>query len=195
MNITAVVLSPEPIDKYIPDSLRDVGCKVLNHVSKFNDCAGLTAARATAAYQVTTEHLLFLDWDDDLPDDICDILRECLLLGGPLVYTDELVRDRKRGTYLRQGRPYTEEEFINNPFLIHHLAVCKTQAVRDALLVVPKGMYAFEMMVYFQIAKFGAKYLPRIGYHWNRSTAGMSHDPSCIIGVSQSVAWARRNRD
>lgn len=190
MNCTAVVLSAEPR----PEPVLPTGCKYLNFVSKFSDCAGITNARAEAVKLVDTPWMFFLDDDDQLPVGIDKILDEAYHSGVPLVYTDEYVIDTRRGSYVRKAEPYSEIGFIDNPFMVHHLAVCDTAAIRKAAQVIPRGMYSFETAAYFVVAKQGALYIPKVGYIWHRSVNGMSHDPSCIIGVVQSAAWANRHR-
>jgi len=182
MDVSAVILSAEPVTRAI------AGVEVVPFVSQFRDAAGLLDARLASLRAVRTRWFFWLDDDDELPEDYADVLRECCAVGTPLAYTDELVAGR-----VRKSEPYSQQAFIRNPLLIHHLAVCETTAARRAATLIPRGTYAVENLLFFQVAKQGATYVPRVGYVWNRDSRGLHRHPSLLIGQVQSASWAARH--
>lgn len=184
LDISAVVLSSRTVTLRIP------GVTVLPYVSSFTDATGLFEARMAALRCITTKWFFFLDDDDELPSDYLSVLDECVSAGTVLAYTNEMV-----GTTLRKSRPYTQQRFINDPLLIHHLAVCDTKAARQAAQRIPRGCYMVENLLFFQVAKQGATYIDRVGYIWNKKNSGLHKHPSLLIGQVQSSTWAARNRE
>lgn len=182
-DITAVILSPRPLQRVIP------GVATLVHVSRFNDATGLLEARMAALAQVRTPWFFFLDDDDALPANYLDILRRCVLANTPLVYTNEMINDT-----LRRSEPYSQEAHLKNPLLVHHLAVCQTDAALRAARVIPRGCYAVEPLLYFEVAKGGASWLDEVGYHWRRKPNGLSWHPTLTRGLVRALLWAKDNR-
>lgn len=185
MTCTAVVLSSAPVNLQVP------GVETLVHVSSFYDAAGLLDARLKALGRVQTERFFFLDDDDELPADFPDVLAECLNHPEPLVYTDELIREGG-SERVRKSAPYSQAAHLADLTLVHRLAVCSTQDAQDAAAGLPRGQFGFEPLFYWQLAKRGAVYVPRVGYVWNRG-AGMHRRPDVRIGMVLSNAWAREN--
>lgn len=183
MNVTAVILSPRPIVRRI------AGIETLVHVSRFSDAAGLLEQRLAALQKVQTEWFFYLDDDDDLPFNYKDVLARCMTAGTPLAYTNERINDK-----LRVSAPYSQEAHLRNPLLVHHLAVCKTEAALRAARVIPRGTYAVEPLLFFQVAKEGATWIDEIGYIWNRKPTGMSWHPTLTRGLVRALLWAQDNR-
>lgn len=186
MDCTAVILSANPsTQRVVP------GAQTLVHVSTFRDAAGLLAARVKAIGRVQTPRFFFLDDDDDLPADFADVVAECLSIDAPLVYTDEIVRTAT-SEQLRKSAPYAQKTHLADMLMVHHLAVCDTDAARVAVAALPVGQYGFEPMFYWQMAKAGADYVPRVGYIWNKG-AGMHRTPSVAMGMHLASQWAEEN--
>lgn len=185
--ISAVVLSAKPIGVSLP------GVTIVNHVSQFADAKGLLDARLEAIGKVQTKWFFFLDDDDELPEDYPRILDKCISVKTPLAYTDELITSEDGASKIRKSESYSEDKFIRNRTLIHHLAVCKTDAALKASKVIPRGTYAIENLLFFQIAKQGATYIDEIGYIWHRRQ-GLHKHHSIAVGFVQSAIWANRNK-
>lgn len=186
MNISAVILSSKPVKRVIP------GVEVVPYYSVFNDAAGLLESRLNALAQVKTEWFFYLDDDDELPEDYAEVLQQCIAAKTPLAYTDELITgDNAR---LRKSAPYSQDVFIRNPLLVHHLAVCNVNAARRAMYFIPHGTFTVENLLFFQVAKGGATYIPRVGYIWHRKPTGLSNTPNLIIAQVQSSTWAARHK-
>ncbi len=185
--VTAVVMSPEPVQIDVPGAL------VINHVSRFTTVPEYSRQRVAAIRKVRTERFVCIDSDDELPVDFADVLADCMAVAAPLVYTDELVRQAGRPDTRRQGHEYDQQKHIRNPLLVHHLAVCDTEAAHAALDVLPGGDMLIDMLLYFQLAKGGAVHVPRIGYHWNRGI-GMHTWTDNLRCMVNSATWCARNK-
>lgn len=188
LDITAVVMSPNPVRLDVP------GAHVLNHVSRFTTVSEYSRQRAAAIRKVRTERFVCIDSDDDLPADFNAVLTKCLAFNAPLVYTDELVLQPGLPAMRRRGFGYSQEAHIRNPLLVHHLAVCNTEAALAALEVLPSGDVLLDTLLYFQLAKGGAVHIPRVGYHWHRAD-GMHTWRDNLRCMVNSVTWCARNRD
>lgn len=197
MDVTAVILSAEPVTREIP------GVLVHSHVSTFDSAEGLLAARKAAIERITTPWFFFLDDDDELPFDFQRVLGLCTAVSTPIAYTDEIIRLNADTAYAkefgpteirRRSKPYSQHDHIEDHCLIHHLAVCRTDAARWALTRVPDGHYGFEPLVWFEVAKGGATYIPEVGYIWNRRDKSMSKQPGMLRAMVLATAWAHRNR-
>lgn len=181
--ITAVILSPRPIVRRI------AGIETSVHVSRFSDAAGLLEQRLAALEKVQTEWFFYLDDDDELPPNYQDILRRCMAVSTPLAYTNERVNDK-----LRLSEPYSQKAHLRNPLLVHHLAVCRTEAAQKAARVIPRGTFALEPLLYFQVAKEGATWINETGYIWNRKPTGLSYHPTLTRGLVRALLWAQDHR-
>jgi len=189
-DVTAVILSAS-----LQRARRSIdGVRVLTHVGRFGDAAGLLDARLAALQRVDTEWFFFLDDDDELPPDYLRVLDLCKTAGTPIAYTDEKIAHESGGFIVRKSSDYSADKFIANRMLIHHLAVCRTEAALRASSVIPRGTYAVENLLFFEVAKGGATYIPEVGYIWHRRNTGLSRHPSILIGMIQSATWAHRNR-
>jgi len=182
MSITAVVLSAHAYARVWP------GLEVLVHRSTIHDAADLQRARFEALANVRTPRFFYLDDDDELPSDYLDVLHECDMADAPLAYTDELV-----GGELRVAGEYGQAEHLRDPLLVHHLALYDTEAAREAVAQLPRGHYAPEFMLAWQVAKGGAAHVPRVGYHWRKSPGGMHAWPRTILSWARARAWAKAN--
>jgi hypothetical protein len=181
VNVTAVVLTPGTYARRWP------GLKQLVHRSTIRNAADLQRARFDTALAVQTPSFFFLDDDDDLPDDYLEVIEQCVDAGAPLAYTDELVN----GERVLSG-PYSQAEHLARPMLVHHLALYETQAARSAIAQLPRGHYAPEFMLAWQVARRGATYVPRVGYHWNRGN-GMHAWPCTSLSWMRSMLWCKEN--
>ena len=188
--VSAVILSASPAR-----AARSIaGVKVVGHISRFNDAEGLLAARLEAIKSVDTDFFFFLDDDDELPRGYRGVLDRCMAAGTPLAYTDEVITAADGSEFTRRGRAYSEMAFIKDCTLVHHLTVCRTDAALRASAVIPRGKYAVENLLFFEVAKAGATYIPEVGYIWHRRETGLNRHPSILIGLVQSTCWASRNR-
>lgn len=193
MEISAVILSARPVEKQLE------GLQVVPHVSRFSDAAGLLEARMAALQRVRTEWFFFLDDDDDLPADYLRVLERCTSTGATLAYTDETIRlpaqlDGKVPEFRRRSAPYSQAAHLRDPLLVHHLAVCRTDVALRAARAIPRGTYAVEPLLYWQVAKEGAAYVDEVGYIWNRGPAGLSRHPTLSRGLVQALLWAQEHR-
>lgn len=188
MSISAVILSAKPVERTIP------GCEVVNHVSKFTEAKGLLEARLASLAKIETEWFFWLDDDDELPDDYQRVLDRCMSVREPLAYTDEVITNANGTMHRRRSVPYSQTRHVHDMTLIHHLAVCRTEAALRAAEKIPRGLYAVENLLFFQVAKEGARYVDEVGYIWHRRDTGLNRDPSLLIGLVQSATWAQRNR-
>lgn len=162
-------------------------------MAEFDDAPGLMGARLAALKHVKTEWFFFLDHDDDLPNDFLRVLDRCIAANTPIAYTDELVHDSVlKKTYIRKSADYSEMSFIKNPMLIHHLALCKTALAIDVLKRI-QDVNHNEMLMFFELAKYGATYIDEVGYIWNRSH-GLSRKPAFLFAQVQSATFAFANR-
>ena len=167
MDVSAVILSSKPVNRVIP------GITVVPHVSVFSDIAALLAARLKAIEKVQTPHFFFLDDDDDLPENYLDVLQHSLDAKAAVAYTNEVVRESGCELVARSA-PYNQALHLQNPMLIHHLALCDTQAAKSIIARIPQGVFAFEPIFYFELAAQGAAHVDRVGYVWNKSASGLS---------------------
>ena len=187
--VSAVILSTLPV----PAERQAPGCATLAHVSRFDSASGLLDARLAAIERVRTPWFFFWDDDDDLPADFASVLQDCLQAGSQqaLVYTDEIIRT-PAGERLRRSAPYSQQAHLQDMMLVHHLALCRTQAAQEAARLLPRGVYGVEPMLYWQMAKHGAVYVPRTGYIWN-AEGGMHLRADVRIGMVQSMHWCGEN--
>lgn len=185
MNISAVILSANPVDRQID------GVRVVEHVSRFCDAETLLDARMAALRKVETEWFFFLDDDDELPSDYLRVLQRCVDAGAALAYTHELIREEGKPEALRRSEPYSQALHLKTPLLVHHLAVCRTADARSAAAHLPRGTYALEPLLYWEMAKRGAAFIDEIGYIWNRSKTGLSRHPTLHRGLVHALLWGR----
>ena len=181
--ITAIVLSARPVTLEIP------GVEVLSSVQEISSVAQLYGVRLDVLRRVNTEFCFYLDDDDELPPDYLSVLDECVGHGLALAYTDELVRYRGSEA-VRKSAPYDLALHKRSPMLVHHLALMRTaDAARAARRMPAQGSLSVEQPLYMELAKGGAAYVPRIGYVWNRSPAGISHWPRMLGAQIASQRW------
>lgn len=183
MEISAVTLTAKPWPRPI------LGIRQQYQVGMISSPAQLLEARLRAISRVTTPWFFFLDDTDDLPDNYMQVLQACMDAGTPVAYTNELINGE-----LRRSAPYSQEAHFANPMLVHHLVVCRTEAALRAASVIPRGDYAIENLLYFQMAKEGASWIDEVGYHWNRVPTGLSHRPDFCRSLVTSTLWAQSNR-
>ena len=186
MSITAIVLSAQP---YTPTF---VGIEVLTHRSIIRNSAELQAARYAAVARVRTSHFFFLDDDDELLADHVATLDQCLAADQALAYTDELIRyvDGTEKTTARQA--YSQAAHRADPMLVHHLALCRTADALEAIKRVPRGHFCPELLLYWELAKAGAAYVPAVGYVWNKGH-GMHTWPLTAISQVRSALWCKEH--
>ena len=182
MSITAVVLTAGSYGRAWPD------LEVVVHRSAIRDAADLQRARFDALAEVRTSRFFYLDDDDDLPADYLETLAECVAVDAPLVYTDELI-----GGELRASNEYSQAAHLKDPLFVHHLALYDTAEARAAVTELPRGHYAPEFMLAWQVAKKGAVHVPRIGYRWNKRSGGMHSWPSTCCSWSRAMIWCKGN--
>lgn len=182
MSITAVVLTAGSYRRHWP------GLEVLVSRQRITDAADLQRARFDVVARVRTSHFFYLDDDDDLPADYLDVLDLCRAPGVPLAYTDEVVNGERR-----EAGHYSQADHIARPLLVHHLALYATAAASAAIAELPRGHYAPEFMLAWQVAKRGAAYVPRVGYHWHRAAGGMNAWPCTSLSWMRALLWCKAN--
>lgn len=187
MNVTAVVLSADDVAPFVP------GLQVLVHRSVIRDAAEHQRARFDAARRVETSHFFYLDDDDTLPTDYLDVIGECVAAGGALAYTDELQQHPDGSTSVRRSSPYSRDAHLNDPLLVHHLALYRTADAQRAIEALPVGHYYPEFMLSWAVASAGAAYVPRIGYHWYVSGHGLHTLPAISASTTRAMLWCRDN--
>lgn len=183
MSVTAIVLTAGEYTRRWGD------VETVVQRQRITNVGDQLAARFAAIEKVRTTHFFFLDDDDDLPEDHLDVIAECLQCGAPIVYTDELVltpMNSPVGSVLSKG-PYSRDRHYRNPTLLHHLVLCETRAAREAIERLPRGHYWPEFLLYWDLAREGAPYVPRVGYVWNKREEGLHLSPSTIRGQMRST--------
>lgn len=185
-DVTAVVLSARPYTRTFP------GVDMLVHHCLIADAQDLQAARFDSIAKVRTPFFFFLDDDDDLPANYPEVLDRCLLVEAPLVYTDEIIRFPSGNEMRRRSAPYSQEAHLADMLLVHHLVLCRTADAKVAVAHLPRGHYAPEQMLFWELAKGGAQYVPVDGYIWNRGT-GMHTWPATSISQMRSMLWCAAN--
>lgn len=191
MKATAVVLSAKPVHRVIP------GVHVINFVSRFATTGGHMRSWLAALDRVNTEWCFFLDSDDELPGGFTQILERCMATELDLSYTNELITSEDASVrVIRQGKVYSEDNFLRDPLLLHHLVVMRTSAARFAAATIPRGEYAIEPMLFFQMAKLGggANFVDEVGYIWHRRATGRSQKPECLSARLNSRRWCHQNQ-
>lgn len=181
MSITAVVLSAHEYPR------QWMGLRVDVHRQEIVDALGLLEARFKAVEAVETSHFFFLDDDDDLPPDYLDVLDKCVRRDAPICYTDEHITLDDGSTTATSRGSYTREAHKKDVQLIHHLALCNTAAAKESVARLPRGHLCPELLLYWDMARDGAAYVPCVGYHWYRRKRGM-HAWPCTT-VSQMRAF------
>lgn len=189
MSITAIVLSAKPVTLQLPDVV------VLGHVCQIRDAAELYAARLAAVRRVRTPWFFCLDDDDALPDGWQDLLARCMASDAAVVYTNELLRMRDGREVVRRAAPYAREAYRDGVALIHHLAVCRTDAALRAMERIPaSGCWGFEPMLFAEVAREGAQWLDEVGYVWNEREGGLSRHPSVPLAMLRAGQWINGSR-
>lgn len=187
MSITAVVLSAGAYARAWP------GIEVLVHRSVIRNAAELQHGRFEAAMQVRTRSFFFLDDDDDLARDYLEVLERCQGAGAPLAYTDEIVAQPDGTAFVATRKPYDRAAHFRRPLDIHHLVLCDTAAARRSITRLPRGHYAPEVMLYWDLAREGAVYVPGAPYIWRRRPTGMHRWPCTTISQMRALLWAKDN--
>jgi hypothetical protein len=189
MSITAIVLSAKPVTLELP------GVQVLGHVGQIRDAAELYAARLAAVRRVRTPWWFCLDDDDALPDGWQDLLARCTTSDAAVVYTNEMLRMRDGREVVRRAGPYSREAYRHSVTLIHHLAVCRTDAALRAMERIPAaGCWGFEPMLFAEVARDGAQWLDEVGYVWNEREGGLSRHPSVPLAMLRAGQWINGRR-
>lgn len=183
--IDAIVLSPSPVELKLP-----AGVNLINHCEVFSTTEGIHMARRRALEKSTAPWCFFLDSDDELPPDVESVLDDCMNTQFDLAYTDELVIEKDR-TWRRSSMEYESEKHARSPLLVHHLALMRTDAAIKALDEIPAGELWIEHLLYFQLGKTGAKYVPRIGYHWKKGD-GMHRARGILAAQVRAAAWCMK---
>lgn len=187
--ITAVVLSAQPVRRKLP------GLEVVNYVSQFRDAAGLLDARINSIGHVKTSHFFWLDDDDELPEDYLDVLSECLATKAPLAYTRELCVMGNQ-SWVSPNGPYCAERHAQQPMFVHHLALCRTSCAAEAWRCLPRGCYAPEPLLYYELARQGSAFVDRVGYIWHRKPGGLSTTPDVVCSQARAAIYnVKRWRD
>lgn len=179
-DITAVVLSPEAAHREWP------GLEVVVRQQVFSDAAGMQAARFDAIEHVRTPYFFFIDDDDELPADYLDVLADCRAVCSPIAYTDEeIVSEDGQRSVITSG-PYSREAHYRNAMMLHHLVLCETAAALDAVARLPRGHYWPEFMLYWELARAGAGYVPRVGYVWHKRAGRLNTLPWAAVSQTRA---------
>jgi len=186
--VTAVVLSAGQYTR------RFHGLEVLVRQQEIRDAAQLQRARFDAVLDVETPFFFFLDDDDDLPEDHLKTVYRCVRAGAAVAYTDEIIRLPDGSGVETARRPYSQHAHIDDPLLVHHLAVCDTEHAKAAVRRLPRGHYCPEFMLYWELAKSSAAYVAQVGYVWHKKPTGMHKWPCTTLSQMYAVLWAKENR-
>lgn len=184
--ITALVLSAFPYSREFP------GLAVLPIQGIIRDGKEHYAARMNAISAVQTEHFFFLDDDDNLPENYLEVLAKCIAEDKPIVYTDEAVlREGMAVPSVLSKGMYSQKAHLNNPLLIHHLALYQTRTAKAIANNRPIGNYYPEFILAWEAAKHGVSYVPEVGYIWNKKDeSGLHLNSSIVRSVGHAVNWA-----
>lgn len=189
-DVTAIVLSAGPYKREFD------GVVVQVHRSVISDSADLQRARFDAIKYVKTPWLFFLDDDDDLPQNHPAVIGNCMhaanLESAALAYTDELIRLADGSQSVRKSLRYSQHAHLRDFQLLHHLVLCRTDAALVAVNYLPRGHYCPEFMLYWQMAKSGAVYVPEVGYIWNKGD-GMHLWPETTISQMKAALWCKEH--
>lgn len=159
--LTVLTLAATPIDPWNGNFTH------VQHISSFDDAAGLHNARLDSIGRVETPYFSWVDADDPLPT-FPDHVSAAVVYGpheryvhGGILTTD-------------QPRSWARNTHLCSPLLIHK-AVCSTAAVRDVLPRVPRGEYYTELVLYFLLAHLHSwEISPGFVARWE-SAAGAMH--------------------
>lgn len=188
MNVTALTVCNRPYSR------RYAGLEAVTLPGREICCAAdAQAAWFDAVELVRTPYFFFLDDDDELPANHLDVIWRCVAQGADLAYTDERVVDAGGRAEVRRGAPYLQSLHVRHPLLVHHLAVCRTEAARAAIARLPRGHYWPEMMLFWELAKTGAAYVPEVGYVWHRSAAGLHTKWWTTVAMVQTQLYCRQH--
>lgn len=161
---------------------------------RFASAADVQRAWFDSIDLVRTPWFFWLDDDDELPAGYLQVIERCVAAGAPLAYTDEEVRSPDGSRTVRRARPYSQDDHLQAPTLLHHLVLCRTDAARAALQRLPRGHYWPELLLFWELAKQGAAYLPEVGYVWRRGATGLHAQWWTVLGQVQSQIWCMNNR-
>ena len=190
--VTAIVLSAHPVSLALP------GVTVLSSVQKIDSVAQLHAARLAALRLVTTPFCFYLDDDDELPADYLSVLEECVSKmqerDVPMAYTDEILREPGKDDVRRSWYDYDHDRHKRAPMAVHHLALMDTRKAREVASNLPQGDFWTEHILYWSLGRYGAAYVPRVGYIWNRSKSGVSRWPQMLTAQMNVVRWCAGGR-
>lgn len=169
------------------------GFELLVHRSIIRNSLEQQVARFNAVLKVRTKWFFFLDDDDKLPQGVEEVVAECQGTGAALAFTDELVVLENGSHSVRRGKPYSQAAHLEDAMLVHHLVVMRTEVAQNAVRRLPRGHYCPEFMLFWEVAKRGAVYVPLTGYVWHRRASGLHNTPWCSMGQMRSRLWAKSN--
>lgn len=158
----------------------------------FASAADVQAAWFDAIERVDADWFFMVDDDDELPDDYLDVIDRCRASGLPIAYTDELVVDDHASTRRTPGA-YSRHAHASDPSMLHHLVLCRTADARAAVSRLPRGHYWPELMLFWELARHDAAYVPAIGYVWNKRATGLHRAWFTGYGVMQSQLWCKEH--
>lgn len=179
------------INSKTPSPQRYDGLEVVNHVQTVNSAAEMYDARLAALARVQTPFAFYMDDGDELPDDYLDMLDACADADCALAYTDE-VESRGGRSRRRTSEPWDPLRFLARPMMAHHLMLMRTADVDAIRAELPQGGFLAEPLLAFLLAERSARYVPRVGYIWNRHADGLSSLPETLIAQVASAAWCAR---
>ena len=188
--ITIVVLSPRHLDYFeLREFVKNPYDNVLNHVSEFDDAAGLLRENVRAIQKVTTPYFCLHDWDDPAP----------VIPGTPgangILYGDYIYKSKGTGgrEAVMPTPDWTAEKHLAN-YLFVHRAVCNTAHAKRILPLLPEGEFLYFFLLYFLLAdNFGAVYDPFFWSCWDKQETGMHRK----IGTARrnTHAWLLAHRE
>ncbi|UIS65488.1 hypothetical protein [Acidovorax phage AP1] len=190
MCITAIVLSAKPVTLELP------GVVVLGQVGQIRDAAELYAARLAAVRRVRTRWWFCLDDDDELPEGWQDLLARCMASDAAVAYTNELLCMRDGREVIRRAGSFSRDAYRERVTLIHHLAVCRTDAALRAMERIPtSGCWGFEPMLFAEVASAeGGEWIDEVGYIWHEREGGLSRHPSVPMAMLRAGQWINGRR-
>lgn len=130
--VSAIVLSSSAVRIVLPNDIA-----LHEHVSQFSRVEALLEARFDAVMSVRTPWCFYLDDDDKLPDDVSDVLAQCLQIAQArtlaMVSTDELI---------------VTGDSVERSSRRHHLVLMNTAIAQACIRRLPRGRYHAEALLY-----------------------------------------------
>lgn len=175
---TCVTLSNKELHRDTPSNV-----VYYNHVREFSDTISLHTERLNAISKVKTPYFFFCDYDDPLPEFIIKP-NKAVLYGDN--YFNEFGVER-----IFNSKEWSREYHLQNPYAIHK-AICNTNLSRKLSLILPRGEYWTEILLYYSLALIGGfEYNKELKMIWNKKNNGFHTKVN--TNIANSVLWLLNN--